>query len=68
VFYGSVFSDILDQSYYGFLFVEAGRSFTTEIKVSSEIADLIWNPIEEIFRDQAKKAEDLRKKAIALFP
>jgi hypothetical protein len=53
VFYGSVFSDILDQSYYGFLFVEAGRSFTAEIKVSSEVADLIWNPIEDIFKGQA---------------
>jgi hypothetical protein len=45
VFYGSVFSDILDGSHYTKLFIEAGRSACLELTLQ-EANDLIWKPIE----------------------
>jgi hypothetical protein len=45
VFYGSVFSDILDGSHYTKLFIEAGRSACFDLTVE-EANTLIWAPIE----------------------
>ena len=58
VFYGSVFSDILDGSHYAKLMITIGRILTDILKIPD--SDKIWEPVNDFINEQAQKGDSLR--------